>query len=304
MEVIQRHDTGAAVADVQEKLISLGYLPKAGKTSQVDDATAAAVARFCADHHLPETDKVDEKTWAALLDATFQLGDRTLYLRMPFFHGNDVRELQHALGSLGFDCAHMDGIFGAHTESAVRKFQLNLGLPSDGIVGAATYTALRNLQFTWANKEPAHHPQNIGFARAADVLETHPLCLFGTEDFTRQVASRMSNLALATNPASKIMSADSLLVAPSDDMLLVHIVLPSGSEPSGQHAPLGPVVEYGDPDTLVLRLRSAVDAVTSTPPRISICLPGKVWETASESRSAQHFAITLLDALCTALLSE
>ena len=32
------------------------------------------------------------------------------------------------------------------------------------------------------------------------------LCLFGTQEFTRSVASRMSNLALATNPASKIVS--------------------------------------------------------------------------------------------------
>lgn len=303
METIRKNDSGAAVEDIQEKLISLDYLPKDGKSGTYDDATAQAVARFCADHRLPATDEVDEKTWAALLDATFQLGDRTLYLRMPFFHGSDVRELQHALGSLGFDCGNMDGIFGAHTEDALRKFQLNLGLPNDGIVGAATYTALRNLQFTWADKEPSHIAQNIGFARAADVLETHPLCLFGTEEFTRSVASRMSNLALATNPASKIMSADSLLVAPSDDMLLVHIVLPADEERT-QTAPSGPVVEYDDPGSLVLRLRSAIASVTSKPPRITICLPGKVWETAGEGRSAQHFAITLLDALCTALLNE
>lgn len=303
METIRKNDSGAAVEDIQEKLIFLGYLPKAGKSGIYDDDTAVAVTRFCSEHGLPASEDVDEKTWAALLDATFQLGDRTLYLRMPFFHGNDVRELQHALGSLGFDCGNMDGIFGAHTEDALRKFQLNLGLPNDGIVGAATYTALRNLQFTWADKEPSHLAQNIGFARAADVLETHPLCLFGTEDFTRSVASRMSNLALATNPASKIMSADSLLVAPSDDMLLVHIVLPADEERM-QTAPSGPVVEYDDPGSLVLRLRSAIASVASVPPRITICLPGKTWETAGEGRSAQHFAITLLDALCTALLGE
>lgn len=303
MEVIKKGDTGAAVEDVQGKLISLGFLPTEGKTGEYDDATAGAVERFCAQNDLPASREVDERTWAALLDATFQLGDRTLYLRMPYFHGADVRELQHALGSLGFECGNVDGIFGAHTESALRKFQLNLGLPSDGIVGAATYTALRNLQFTWEDKEPVHVAQNMGFARAADVLESHPLCLFGTEAFTRSVASRMSNLALATNPASKIMSADSLLVAPSPDMLLVHIVLPAEDGHSNV-APSGPLVEYGDANTLVLRLKSAIASATSTPPRISVCLPGKTWETAGEGRSAQHYAITLLDALCTALLDS
>lgn len=303
MEVIKKDATGPAVEDVQGKLASLGYLPADGKTGLFDDATADAVERFCADNELPPSREVDEKTWAALLDATFQLGDRTLYLRMPYFHGADVQELQHALGSLGFECGNVDGIFGAHTESALRKFQLNLGLPSDGIVGAATYTALRNLQFTWEDKEPVHVAQNMGFARAADVLESHPLCLFGTEDFTRSVASRMSNLALATNPASKIMSADSLLVAPSADMLLVHIVLPA-EDGTAYTAPAGPLVEYGDPNTLVLRLKSAIASVTGTPPRISVCLPGRTWETAGEGRSAQHYAITLLDALCTALLDS
>lgn len=299
MQTIRKHDEGAAVEDVQDKLAHLGLLPEAGKTGVYDDATAAAVAAFCKSKGLPASDEVDEKVWAALLDASFRLGDRTLYLRMPFFHGADVAELQGALGSLGFDCGPSDGIFGAHTELALRKFQLNLGLPSDGIVGAMTYAALKNLQFSWSGKAPAHETHYLGFSRAADVLESHTLCLFGTEDFTRSVASRMSNLASATNPASKIMSADSLLVAPDEEMLLVHIVLSADESPETD-----PLVEYGDEDTLALRLRSAIDAATSTPPRIAVLLPGTKWESAKEGRSAQHFAITLLDALCVALLPE
>ena len=34
---------------------------------------------------------------------------------------------------------------------------------------------------------------------------------------------------------------------------------------------------------------------------IAVELPGTMWEDAGEGRSAQHFAITLLDALCSAL---
>ena len=83
-------------------------------------------------------DEVDEKTWTALVDASFCLGDRTLYLRMPHFHGHDVQQLQKALSALGFACGDIDGIFGAFTELALRKFQTNLGLPTDGIAGAYT----------------------------------------------------------------------------------------------------------------------------------------------------------------------
>lgn len=297
METIKRHDTGPAVEDVQQRLATVGLLNASAVDGEFGDATAAAVRAFCERAGLPASDEVTEKVWSALVDASFQLGDRTLYLRMPHFHGHDVLELQHALGALGFACGATDGIFGAFTELALRKFQLNLGLPSDGIAGAYTYAAIRNLHHSWEGKEAVHGSSHLGFARAADVLERNALCLFGTTEFTRSVASRMSNLALATNPASKIMSADLLLVPPDDTMLLVHIVLPDERTPENV-----PRVSFDDEETLSLRLETAIgvaDAVS--PSRIAVELPGEVWEDAGAGRSAQHFAITLLDAFCLAL---
>lgn len=297
METIKRHDTGAAVEDVQQRLATIGLLSEACVDGCFGDATASAVRAFCERVGLPATDEVTDKVWSALVDASFRLGDRTLYLRMPHFHGHDVVELQHALGALGFACGNPDGIFGAFTELALRKFQLNLGLPADGIAGAYTYAAIRNLHHSWEGKETVHGSSHLGFARAADVLERNTLCLFGTQEFTRSVASRMSNLALATSPASKIVSADSLLVAPDQSMLLVHIVLPD--ERTSTNVPR---VSYEDEETLSLRLETAVGvAEEATPSRIAVELTGTVWEDAGEGRSAQHFAITLLDALCTAL---
>lgn len=296
MDTIRRQDIGAAVEDVQHRLSLLGILDESQVTGTFDEATAMAVLTFCKRNDLGALDEVNEKVWAALVDATFCLGDRTLYLRMPYFHGNDVLQLQQALGALGFACGAFDGIFGAYTELALRKFQLNLGLPSDGIAGAMTYAAIHNLQHSWVGKEASPAAGYLGFARAADVLERNALCLFGTQEFTRSVASRMSNLALATNPASKILSADTLLVAPDESMLLVHIVLPEE-----QTAESVPRVAYEDDATLALRLVSAIDAASMHPARVAVELPGTVWEEAGAGRSAQHFAITLLDALCTAL---
>ncbi|MFR1639330.1 MAG: peptidoglycan-binding domain-containing protein [Eggerthellaceae bacterium] len=297
METIKRHDTGAAVEDVQQRLAVIGLLDASEVDGEFGDRTAAAVWAFCERACLPVSDEVTDKVWSALVDASFQLGDRTLYLRMPHFHGHDVLELQHALGALGFACGETDGIFGAFTELALRKFQLNLGLPSDGIAGAYTYAAIRNLHHSWEGKEAVHGSSHLGFARAADVLERNALCLFGTKDFTRSVASRMSNLALATNPASKIVSADSLLVAPDQSMLLVHIVLSEERTDTSV-----PRVSYEDEETLSLRLEAAIGvAEEAEPSRIAIELPGTIWEDAGEGRSAQHFAIALLDALCSAL---
>ena len=297
MENIKPHDKGPAVEDVQQRLATIGLLQDGDVTGEYDEKTADAVRAFRVRKGLPLSDEVDDELWPALVDASFTLGDRTLYLRMPYFHGHDVRELQHDLAVLGFACGEMDGIFGAYTEAALRKFQLNLGLPADGIAGAYTYAAIRNLHHSLEGKQEVHNPNHLGFARASDVLESNALCLFGTNKFTRSVASRMSNLALATNPASKIMSADSLLVAPDQNMLLVHIVLPE--EDSAESIPR---VGFDDEETLAVRLDSAIAAAREKEPsRIAVELPGTVWMDAGEGRSAQHFAITLLDALCAAL---
>lgn len=297
MKTITRHDAGAAVEDVQQRLATIGALTEEDIDGIFGEKTAAAVRGFCRQSGLPLGEDVTEKVWTTLVDASYFLGDRTLYLRMPHFHGHDVVELQHALGALGFACGADDGIFGAYSEMALRKFQLNMGLPSDGIAGAYTYAAIRNLHHSWEGKEAVHEAVHLGFARAADVLEHNALCLFGTDSFTRSVASRMSNLALATNPASKIMSADSLLVAPDQNMLLVHLVLPEESTSEAV-----PRVSFDDEETLVLRLETAIGvADAASPSRISIELPGIMWEDAGEGRSAQHFAIALLDALCSAL---
>ena len=296
MDTIKRNHTGAAVEDVQQRLALIQCLDESNIDGVFGPKTVAALHRFCRMVGIPEVDEVDEKVWAALVDASYSLGDRTLYLRMPYLHGHDVVELQRALGALGFGCGGDDGIFGAHTELALRKFQMNMGLPEDGIAGAYTFATLRNLHHSWEGKDAVRQPERLGFARAADVLETNAICLFGTQPFTRSVASRMSNLALATNPTSKITSAESLLVPPDATMTLVRILLPE-EKTTGI-----PRITYSEEDSMALRIRTALQGLGPTERRlVAVELPGPVWFDAGEERSAQHYAITLLDALCSAL---
>ncbi|MCD8316024.1 MAG: peptidoglycan-binding protein [Eggerthellaceae bacterium] len=301
MQTIRMGQSGPAVEDVQTRLMIAGALRPEAVSSTFDEQTLKALHEFCMENNIPVTDEVNEKVWTTLVDASFELGDRTLYLRMPYFHGRDVLILQRVLGALGFAFGEEDGIFGASTELALRKFQMSMGLPSDGIAGAMTYHALKNLQHSWFGKERAHTPLQMGFARAANVLESHALCLFGTDTFTRDVASRISNLALATNPASKIVSAEALSVKPNQSMLLVHVVINDLEDTSNV-----PSVDCTDEITLALRLRTAIAAANNGrhPPRIKVVLPGFQWEDAGSDRSAQHFAIMILDALCAALDEE
>ena len=66
---------------------------------------------------------------------------RLLRLKAPYMEGDDVRALQEALKSTGFNVV-VDGIFGPATEDAVRSLQSERGLSVDGIVGQATRAAL------------------------------------------------------------------------------------------------------------------------------------------------------------------
>ena len=172
-----------------------------------------------------------------------------------------------------------------------------MGLPTDGIVGAFTFRALINLQHSWKGKDSFTSMPHLGFARAADVLESTMICLFGVSEFTRSVAARMSNLALATNPTSKVMSADSLLVPPEKNTLFVQILV--GKE---MPASVLPIVEFENENSLGVRMAQAIKATEHHERRIAVRLPNEGWEDAGEARSAQHYAIVLLDALCSALL--
>jgi hypothetical protein len=66
--------------------------------------------------------------------ATLKLGD----------HGNAVKQLQRALGSLGYTTGTIDGVFGPSTERALVAFQTAHHLSPDGILGPATHAALLN----------------------------------------------------------------------------------------------------------------------------------------------------------------
>lgn len=60
--------------------------------------------------------------------------------------GKDVMLLQKMLEATGYPCgrAGIDGDFGAGTEAAVEKFQIEYSLTPDKVVGSATWTALVN----------------------------------------------------------------------------------------------------------------------------------------------------------------
>lgn len=160
IELIKKGHKGSGVVDIQTRLTMLGFrLGKEGVDGVFGFATEKAVKSFQKSRGLKADGVVGEETWSELVKATYKLGDRLLYLRAPFFEGDDVKELQHSLKILGFNVGLIDGIFGPITERAVREFQKSTGVHSDGIVGVATLSALLNLRNVVKSRESVVFPE-------------------------------------------------------------------------------------------------------------------------------------------------
>lgn len=297
MRPIRPGDRGPAVEDVQRRLLALGYeLGMTGVDGVFLGRTLEAVREFQSESELDIDGLVGDATWAALVDATFELGDRMLYLRLPHFHGRDVRELQEALNVLGFAPGLIDGIFGAFSERSVREFQRSIGQPADGIVGLETVGALRNVRHMWQGKQSvAHSGARSAPARAADVLARVSILVSGLDEAGARVAERVVNLAHATTKEACTKLHEPDLPLPSDATVVIKLST-SGTMPA---VPGRPIVHMGDPDdeSVTVRLLTALASATSGCREIVIELPEAVMR---DERAGQRVAVLVLDALCAA----
>ena len=306
MEPIKTGDTGVAVEDIQDRLVSLGYAIAEDEraASSFGNTTANAVARFRLDNDLDLSKEVDAATWQVLVDECYQLGDRTLYLRLPNFHGNDVRQLQERLNILGFSCGSQDGYYGVFTEAAVKEFQESVGELPDGMCWPGTIDAIDRLRHVWAGK-PADgpHPQGgMGFARAAGVLEGTRLAITGTDPIARNVAGRVWNLAGATTEKSGVALVDSVQKAPAGTEVIL-VICSGGNAKQDRKRPA--TVSMDDPETLPRRLRTAIQSSRARVPQVRLELPVAAEADGTFTLGdAQTYAVMLLDAICGALENQ
>ena len=98
------------------------------------------------------------------------LGDRVLENGMV---GDDVKELQRDLLSLGYDLGKwgVDGEYGDCTEMAVRGFQTQMGLVVDGVAGPKTIAALKSVL---AAKTEPENPKYVQIVGGSCYIRTEP----------------------------------------------------------------------------------------------------------------------------------
>jgi len=149
--VFRLGDSGPAVAQITGLLERIGLLGDAAlEPSQGDHAfdqrVELAVRAFQQERGLTVDGVVGPLTFRRLDEARWRLGDRILtHLPGSLMAGDDVYTLQGRLLALGFRVGRVDGYFGPETESGVREFQRNSGIPPDGTCGPATLKALTRL---------------------------------------------------------------------------------------------------------------------------------------------------------------
>ena len=299
MNPIVQGTTGSAVEDIQERLTKLGYVIDQAEldSNTFGETTAMAVAQFRLSQKLPLTNEVDDACWAALVDASYELGDRTLYLRLPNFHGSDVHTLQTRLNILGFSCGEPDGCFGAYTESALKEFQESVGIMPDGMAFMDTFDAIARLKHVWdGNPAKGPHPTGaMNFSRAAHALESTPLALTGEDQICRNIIGRMVNLANATTVDSQLYLADD----PECPENCTVVVLGTERLPKN-NTQLNVIVD--DYDYLPMRIRTAFESAVEDTPHIRLEVPYEISEENTFTvADAQALAVVVLDSLCMAL---
>jgi len=297
MKPVKYRDTGRGVEDIQRRLQRLGYnLGAHGVDGDFRDETQAAIMAFQKENDLPITGEVDMRTWSALVDSTFVFGDRSLYLRRPYFHGQDVMTLQSALIALGFSGGDIDGIFGPHTERAVIEFQSNMEISPDGAAGLQTYEALNGLKHIWDNREVLGHSAATRMTQNREpVLMKCSWCFIATDTVTQQIARRLVNLASASAEQADItymLIEDGSWNAPDG---AVGIVI--ARENTAHTFPAIQIPYNPQRSILIKSLQDAMGERVTTHTPITIIVPAELLD-ATNKLHFQFIAAVILDTLC------
>ena len=127
--------SGSNVTDLQNRLLTLGYMDYPNATGYYGTLTKTAVIRFQSNNGLAADGIAGPLTQSKLYSSTA----KRLILKEGS-SGEAVRALQLKLKELGYFSGTGTGYYGTVTRNAVIAFQKANGLSTDGIAGPATRT--------------------------------------------------------------------------------------------------------------------------------------------------------------------
>jgi N-acetylmuramoyl-L-alanine amidase len=198
--MIKPGDCGDVVTVVTNTLHRLGLI--SAPTDTFTTEVADAVRAFQQARGLSVTGEIDNGTHAAIEEARWKLGDRTLKVETPFMRGDDVAALQSRLIEMGFNPGRVDGFYGPVTEKAVQEFQKSVGVKIDGVCGPGTVISLMRLMRTVTGGTPAllrdqAHREKRGPALADKVIVLDPSSRSDIADLTFDLAQKIEGRLIA-----------------------------------------------------------------------------------------------------------
>ncbi len=198
--MIKPGDRGDVVTAVTNTLHRLGLI--AAPTDLFSPEVVDAVRAFQQARGLTVTGQIDVGTQAAIEEARWKLGDRTLKIESPSMRGDDVATLQSRLMEMGFNPGRVDGFYGPLTEKAVSEFQKSVGVKADGICGPGTVISLMRLMRTVTGGAPVQlRDQAVrekrGPALADKVIVLDPSSRSDIADLTFDLAQKIEGRLIA-----------------------------------------------------------------------------------------------------------
>ena len=137
---LQRGDSGYRVRELNQRLKDLYYL-EGEVGSSYGSATVAAVKRFQQEVGLKQTGIATVAVQRELFARTAPEYSGYITLRRGD-SGYRVRQMQQRLRDLGYYTGSIDSYFGKSTQTAVKKFQMAVGLPITGVADPETLSEL------------------------------------------------------------------------------------------------------------------------------------------------------------------
>lgn len=138
-EYIRIGESYEIVADLQERLMELGFMDNDEPTEYYGEVTHAAVQIFQRQNGLPTDGVVGPSTMEAIMNP-----EAKYYAASKGEQGSDIERIQSRLYELGYLASEeqVTGNFGDRTEEAVKKLQEINGIEQDGKVGRQTMNLL------------------------------------------------------------------------------------------------------------------------------------------------------------------
>lgn len=211
-------DEAKALINVQKHLKHAGFDPQR-YDGRFDERTAGAVRAFQRQSRLPETGRLDARTWRHLQKTFVYAQGGTTPAQRPGERSAAVLRSERILKKLGYRNVKVDGLFDAATQRASRAFERKHGYGDDGAIGGAQLEKMQKvlrekLQRAEARRVDAYVYGSRRRITVSPIGGGHYLRTDAARDYKKLIAAaKRAGVPLYTNSGFRSMAEQRRLYA-------------------------------------------------------------------------------------------